>query len=276
MDAAAIFLLVHRRGLLLHWPPMSCFSGNMTVSGGVGEAGWRLHHCISTASTNDVARDLPAWSAVVADVQTGGRGRFGRVFVSDSGGLWISAVLPADGGAAKWAGFSLMVGVHLVKLLEALHIPGARLRWPNDLMSGSKKLGGLLIEQSASGTLVVGFGLNVRNTPWTQDPALEAISTSLATVAGDVPPLGTLAILVLDALADAHQAMIVGGMSAAIAELNRRWADPIPVDILLSGGEHLLGRFAGLDAVGNLRLLDESNRENIVGHQRIEKLFEIS
>jgi len=249
---------------------------NMSVVGGVGEAGWRLHHCASAASTNDIARELPAWSAVVADVQTGGRGRFGRAFVSDPGGLWISAVLPADGGAAKWAGFSLMVGVHLVKFLEALQIPGARLRWPNDLMSGPKKLGGLLIEQSAHGTLVVGFGLNVRNSPWKQDPALEAIATSLSAVAGDVPPVGTLAVHVLDALADAHQAMIAGGMPAAILELNRRWADPVPVDILLSGGDHIFGRFAGLDAGGNLRLLDEANRENIVEHQRIEKLFEIS
>jgi len=116
---------------------------------------------------------------VRAETQTGGRGRFGRVFVSDPGGLWISAVLPAEGGTQRWAGFSLMVGIHLVRMLEALNVPGARLRWPNDLMSGTKKLGGLLIEQSARETLIVGFGLNVRNAPWATDPALDEIATSL-------------------------------------------------------------------------------------------------
>ena len=249
---------------------------NLTVVRGVGKAGWRLYRHGLVVSTNDIARDLPAWSAVVAEVQTGGRGRFGRVFVSDRGGLWISAVLPADGGPAKWAGFSLMVGVHLVKMLEGMRIPGARLRWPNDLMSGTKKLGGLLIEQSARDTLVVGFGLNVRNAPWEHDPALKAISTSLGAVAGDVPPIGEIAVLVLNALADAHQAMIAGGMESAIEELDRRWTEPVAVDILLSDGNHVFGRFTGLDRHGNLRLSDEFNHSFIVEHQRIEKLVEIS
>lgn len=242
----------------------------------VGKAGWRLHHCASVRSSNDVARDLPAWSALLAGEQTGGRGRFGRVFVSDPGGLWISAVLPAEGGPERWAGFSLMVGVHLVKLLEDLQIPGVRLRWPNDLMSGQKKLGGLLIEQSSPDSLVVGFGLNVHNAPWEYDSALAATSTSLAIVVGDdVPSIDAIAIRVLDALEDAHLEMLSGGMKAAIDELNRRWADPVAVDILLSGGEHVFGRFAGLDSLGNLRLRSESNREIFVEHQSVEKLFEI-
>lgn len=247
----------------------------MAVSGGVGNAGWRLLECECAASTNDLARDLPAWSAVRADTQTGGRGRFGRTFVSDPGGLWISAVLPADGGVAKWAGFSLMVGVHLVKMLEDLKVPAARLRWPNDLMSGQKKLGGLLIEQSAKDVLVVGFGLNIQNRPWVADPSLEAISTSIASVSGSVPSVREVAVHTLDALADAHQEMEAGGMEAAIRELNARWRKPVAVKISIAGESPVLGRFAGLDPKGNLRLLDERDCEFLVGHQSIEKLSEI-
>ena len=248
---------------------------NMRVTSGVGNAGWKLFECDSAASTNDLARDLPAWSAVRANIQTGGRGRFGRVFVSDPGGLWISAVLPADGGVAKWAGFSLMVGVHLVRMLEDLDIPSARLRWPNDLMSGPKKLGGLLIEQSAKEVLIVGFGLNISNAPWTSDPALEAISTSIARVTPTAPSVEGMALRTLDALADAHQAMEVGGMKAAIDELNLRWSRPVPVEITIAGGEMVLGRFAGLDPCGNLRLLDKTDSEFLVAHQSIEKLAEL-
>lgn len=248
----------------------------MRVVSGVGNAGWKLFECDSAASTNDLARDLPAWSAVRADIQTGGRGRFGRVFVCDSGGLWISAVLPAEGSAAKWAGFSLMVGVHLVRMLEGLGLPSARLRWPNDLMSGQKKLGGLLIEQSAKDVLIVGFGLNISNEPWTTDPSLEAISTSIACVSRHVPVVEEMAVRTLDALADAHHAMEKGGMKAAIDELNPRWSRPALVEISLSSGKKVSGRFVGLDPRGNLRLLDERDFEFLVEHQSIEKLTEIS
>lgn len=246
----------------------------------VGTAGWRLFEYPSAGSTNDLARDLPAWSAVRSDTQTGGRGRFGRVFVSDPGGLWISAVLPAEGSPQQWAGFSLMVGVHLVRMLEQMQVPGARLRWPNDLMAGPKKLGGLLIEQSTRKTLVVGFGLNVKNAPWDTDPALDAISTSLARVCGaagksDVPDVFEMAVRTLNALADAHQAMQEGGMSAAILELNARWATPVPVQLQLSDGGSLAGGFAGLDPLGNLRLLASSSGEILVPHQSVEKLIEI-
>jgi len=263
-------------------------SENMSV---VGTAGWRLHEFSTVGSTNDLARDLPAWSAVRADAQTGGRGRFGRVFVSDPGGLWISAVLPSEGGQRKWAGFSLMVGIHLVRMLEELRVPGARLRWPNDLMAGAKKLGGILIEQSTSGTLVVGFGLNVRNSPWAADPALGAITTSLEracapslpelpvppvpTVPVDIPEIFEMAVRTLDALADAHQEMQEAGMAAAIRELNRRWTEPVLVRLVLSDGNQLVGGFIGLDPRGNIRLLDGSGGEEFVPHQSVEKLLEL-
>jgi BirA family biotin operon repressor/biotin-[acetyl-CoA-carboxylase] ligase len=261
--------------MLMNWPAMTGLNENMSLTNGVGKAGWRLYECASAASTNDLARDLPPWSAVRADSQTGGRGRFGRVFVSDPGGLWISAVLPADGGVKKWAGFSLMVGLHLVRMLEDLQIPSARLRWPNDLMAGSKKLGGLLIEQSALEALTVGFGLNVSNAPWVTDPALEPLATSLARISSSAPPIAAMTVRTLNALADAHEAMEAGGMKAAIEGLNPRWNRPTPVEILLADGEKVTGLFTGLDPSGNLRLLDEKDCEFLVGHQSIERLGEI-
>ncbi|MFZ4774001.1 MAG: biotin--[acetyl-CoA-carboxylase] ligase [Terrimicrobiaceae bacterium] len=247
----------------------------MTVTSGIGKAGWMLFESGCAASTNDIARDLPAWSAVRVDSQTGGRGRFGRVFVSDPGGLWISAILPAHGGAARWAGFSLMVGLHLVRMLQALPLPSARLRWPNDLMSGPKKLGGLLIEQSSKETLIVGFGLNVSNSPWKLDPSLEAIATSLSAMSPVVPSVADMAVRTLDSLADAHEAMEAGGMKAAIDQLNPGWSIPTPVEIALSHGEKVSGRFIGLDPKGNIRLLNDSDCEFLVGHQCIEKLTEV-
>lgn len=243
---------------------------------GVGEAGWRLFTCPSVGSTNDLARDFPPWSAVRADVQAGGRGRFGRAFVSDEGGLWISAVLPAPGEIYQWAGFSLMVGYHLVQMLEKFAVPGIRLRWPNDLMVGKKKLGGLLIEQPSQGLLIIGLGLNVNNAPWKVMPELESVSTSLERVLTTVPDLRELTIATLDALANAHKMMLEHGIEAAIQAFNNRWSSPVPVEVVLSQGIRTFGQFTGLDLQGNLRFLDDFNSEFLIEHQRVEKFIELS
>ncbi|MDX2080191.1 MAG: biotin--[acetyl-CoA-carboxylase] ligase [Terrimicrobiaceae bacterium] len=252
---------------------MSDLTDGLELTNSVGRAGWRLFVCSETRSTNDIARALHPWNAVRAGVQSSGRGRFGRQFVSNRGGLWLSAVLPADGPPAQWSGFSLMVGVHLVRMLEAWSVPGARLRWPNDLMAGRKKLGGLLIEQAVPGSWVVGFGLNVSNAPWETDPDLEPIATSLARELPLAPSIDEATVCTLDALADAHDAMESGGMAAAIAELNERWREPVPVEIRLSGGGVAHGRFLGLDAAGNLRI--RGDQDFLVGHQSVERLVEL-
>jgi len=241
----------------------------------IGRAAWHLIEYPEAVSTNDLARECPPWTAVRADAQSGGRGRYGRAFVSDPGGLWLSAVLPADGGARKWAGFSLMVGVHLLEMLEGLGVRSARLRWPNDLMCGTKKLAGLLIEQSSAGSLIVGFGLNNTNRPWERDPALGPIATSMSAVAPSTPAVRDLAILTLDALADAHAAMERGGMALAIGKLNARWEEPRPVELDLAGGHLLTGHFSGLDSDGNLRIIAPSGEMIVVEHQSVEKLREI-
>src|SRR5690606_31535864 len=58
-------------------------------------AGWCLHHYEEVTSTNDVAARFPAWHAVWSDRQNTGRGRHGRKWISQAGGLWLSAVVPA-------------------------------------------------------------------------------------------------------------------------------------------------------------------------------------
>src|SRR4029434_6126399 len=130
----------------------------------------------------------------------------------------------AEGGAGRWGGFSLMVGCHLLRMLENLAVPNVRLRWPNDLMSENKKLAGLLIEQGSREALTVGVGLNVLNAPWRYDPSLMDTSTRLAYLLHVFPDLETITVLVLNALEDAHQAMLEGGLSSAVRELNAHWA----------------------------------------------------
>jgi BirA family biotin operon repressor/biotin-[acetyl-CoA-carboxylase] ligase len=97
---------------------------------------------------------------LVAERQTAGRGRMGRVWQSQPGdSLTFSlslSIAPRD-----WSGLSLAVGLSLA---ESLH-PGVQLKWPNDLWFEDRKLGGILVEAASMGgrsQVVVGVGLNIR------------------------------------------------------------------------------------------------------------------
>ena len=125
----------------------------------------------STASTNSVllARANPpgAVSEVfLAEYQTAGRGRRGRPWLTCPGGAiclslsWTFREVPRDLGA-----LSLVIGVCALRALRELGVVGAGLKWPNDLLLGERKLGGVLIELRAESAgpacVVIGIGLNV-------------------------------------------------------------------------------------------------------------------
>ncbi len=116
---------------------------------------------------------------LVAEVQTSGRGRQGRVWHSSAGAsLTFSLALPLS--PPQWSGLSLAVGVALAEALEPARgeqLPRIGLKWPNDLWlldapGRGRKLGGVLIETVAVGErrmAVVGVGLNVRPQAPAQD-----------------------------------------------------------------------------------------------------------
>ncbi len=100
---------------------------------------------------------------LVAESQTAGRGRMGRVWQSQPGdSLTFSLSLPLT--PKDWSGLSLAVGLSLA---ESLH-PDVGLKWPNDLWFQDRKLGGILVEAASMGgrsQVVVGVGLNIRPRP---------------------------------------------------------------------------------------------------------------
>ncbi len=141
---------------------------------------WTLHTLATTPSTNLAARTLAPWHAVRSDIQTGGYGRTGRSWVSDTGGLWLSAVLPCPGPREPWSILPLAAGWAVIKALNGLHVSGLRLRWPNDILSDQRKLAGLLVERHSADTAIVGIGINIFNSAETADPVLHGMTTRLA------------------------------------------------------------------------------------------------
>ena len=221
--------------------------------------GWSLDVLPETPSTNSVAARLPAWHAVRAEVQSAGRGRTGRHWVSDAGGLWVSAVLPCPGPREPWAVLPLAAGWAVIDALAELGARDLRLRWPNDILSGRRKLAGLLVERHTADTAVVGIGLNVFNRPEHADPGLLGTTTRLA----DLVPLGDetlddVAALVLRALGRAHALILANNFPRIVADLNRSWAQPRLVALTLAGETRpVTGLFLGIDAGGSLRLRHE-------------------
>lgn len=236
---------------------------------------WTIHHYAMAGSTNDICRSLPPWHAVCADTQSRGRGRFGRSFVSNQGGLWLSASLPASPPRSLWDGFSLRVGASLLDYARMLGLSNVRLRWPNDLLCADRKLAGLLIEHPSTGVIVVGIGLNITNQPWIEAPELISSTTSLAAQMKSPPAISEAMRGILEALTKGHQQMIDGGMATAINELNESWTESRPVELSLSDGRIFSGSFMGLDPMGHLRIQEESGHEIVIEHHFVQRLREL-
>jgi BirA family transcriptional regulator, biotin operon repressor / biotin---[acetyl-CoA-carboxylase] ligase len=131
----------------------------------------RLDVVWTTVSTNTdlVERPYPAIGeseALLAEFQTAGRGRRGRTWLAPPGGAvclsfsWTFPEMPRDAGS-----LSLAIGVCVLRALKAQGVKDVRLKWPNDILVGDRKLGGILIELRAESAgpacVVVGIGLNV-------------------------------------------------------------------------------------------------------------------
>lgn len=147
-------------------------------------AGWEVRVMQSADSTNSQALQAIASGCqlpllILAERQTAGRGRRGRLWVSPyAQNLYYSLALRVEGGMARLEGLSLVVGLAVVRALHAQGVVDARLKWPNDVLVGEKKLAGILLELVGDPSdvchVVIGIGINVNmkinaqvDRPWT-------------------------------------------------------------------------------------------------------------
>ena len=193
------------------------------------------------------AAGAPAGTVVLAEEQTAGRGRDGRTWRSPLGGVWLGLLLRPTACTATPGAMALRVGLVVADVVdELLGEPATRLKWPNDVLLGDRKLGGILCEGRWQGDamqwLAVGIGINVAN----------AIPAELATRAVALAELGSeiRRIDVLDRLVPAllplttHHAPLSDVETAAFAR--RDWLR----GRLLTGP--VAGRAAGVQADGAL------------------------
>jgi BirA family biotin operon repressor/biotin-[acetyl-CoA-carboxylase] ligase len=138
-------------------------------------------------STNDAAWEMAAQGAregtvVIAEEQSQGRGRMGRKWVSPRGGLWMSAVLQPALAHNRTSVLTIAASVAVAEAIRRCTECTATIRWPNDILSGGKKLAGVLVETRSArhleGTFILGIGVDVNCQAF--PPELQPIATSLA------------------------------------------------------------------------------------------------
>lgn len=130
----------------------------------------------ATPSTNNylkqlvTEKNLEDFTAVVCSHQTRGRGQKGNSWVSDKGKNLTVSILKKfkDFEASRSFLLNCLISLTIYEVLNELSIPSVKVKWPNDIMSGNKKLCGILIENSLKGyhikQSIIGFGLNVNQT----------------------------------------------------------------------------------------------------------------
>jgi BirA family biotin operon repressor/biotin-[acetyl-CoA-carboxylase] ligase len=157
-------------------------------------------------STNERARELADEGreavVVLADEQTGGRGRLDRAWSSPSGGLWLSILFRPDVPPTQAPAFTLAAAVATARAVRGCGVD-ATIKWPNDVLVGEDKLAGILTEMEGEADrvswLVVGIGINANVD--TDDLRADGPVTSLRDEVGDVDRRA----LVQDLLAEFHR-----------------------------------------------------------------------
>ncbi|UZK66803.1 biotin--[acetyl-CoA-carboxylase] ligase [Sphingomonas sp. M1-B02] len=235
-----------------------------------------------TGSTNADVLELARGGAAEglwlrAERQTSGRGRQGRAWVSPVGNLYVSTLVrlrPSDPAAATLA---LVAAVALEESVSTFLFPGegrgstsgssqlgpglrrgdVQLKWPNDLLVGSAKISGILLER-ADDAVVIGFGVNIAHKP----DGLDRVATSMAEHGVTPDP-----DLFAETQAEAFERWLSRWRGEGLGPVRERWlarAHPkgTALTARLADGSTIDGLFDGLDSGGALilRLADGTAR----------------
>lgn len=198
------------------------------------EWGYPRRWLAETESTNDVAREwaragAPAGAVVTAERQTRGRGRRERKWDSPPGtGLYASFVLRPDWPAAEAPRLAVLCGMAAYGALLKAGIGDLRVKWPNDILAGGRKICGVLVEPRLGGDriefAVAGIGINVGQGADDFPPDLRQPATSCRLENAPISVDGMLELLV-QSLHDAGRAPF-GALRAAWVAAGAKEEEP--------------------------------------------------
>jgi BirA family transcriptional regulator, biotin operon repressor / biotin---[acetyl-CoA-carboxylase] ligase len=216
-------------------------------------------------STNDIAARMARAGAqhgtiVIAEQQSAGRGRDGRAWVSPRGrGLYLSAVVRPPLPLAEVPPMTLAIGLGVCEAVRAAGVAGT-LKWPNDMLVGTRKLAGVLVEAQSQGArleaVIVGIGINLcAAEPGELPPEIAARAISLEEASG--APIDREAFI---ATLLAHVEHWVDHYTAVgLEDIIPAWIERMTHGLharAIVDGTPIVGMMVGLDGDGSLLLRD--------------------
>lgn len=221
---------------------------------------WRVERYETLASTSDLCvvrarAGEAAGLAVLAAAQTAGRGSRGRQWVAPVGNLNLSVVLRPGTPAVEAGLFALLAGLAAAEAVQGFLSAATQvtLKWPNDILVGGAKLGGILIDAAPlAGVLdwlVIGIGVNLETAP----AVAGRVTTTLGGHGGSATA-DMAAAAVLDRMAH-WLAMFRDNGAVAVRAAWLARAHPLGAALAVrAGDETRQGEFAGLSPTGALLL----------------------
>ena len=213
-----------------------------------------------TDSTNEEAKrnsKMPDGTLFVSDIQTTGKGRLGRSWSSPRGtGIWMSLLLKPDIALAEAAQITLIAGIAVCRAVGH----GAKIKWPNDIVIGSRKVCGILTEMSAEidriNYVICGIGINVNTTSFPED--LKDKATSLLIETNLKTPRAELTAAVMNEFEPLYDVFIKKGFGA-LRDQYRRECITLDRDIqVIYRRETVTGRAVDIDSDGGLVVKTDS------------------
>ena len=219
---------------------------------------WREIRVVEeTVSTNaDVRAAAEAGESaglvVIAERQTGGRGRLDRVWESPvRSGVLMSLLIQPTVAMARLPLVPLLTGLAVAEAVRAVAELPAMLKWPNDVLVDGRKLGGVLVERTPTGHVVVGIGLNVSTRP----EELPVPTATSVQIAGGAPDRESLAKEVLRAFERRYGAFTAAdGSPESVLPAYREVCETInrEIEVQLPDGKSVRGTAVTVDDAGML------------------------
>jgi BirA family transcriptional regulator, biotin operon repressor / biotin---[acetyl-CoA-carboxylase] ligase len=226
----------------------------------------KIYHFFRTDSTNRVALELgyagePEGAVVLAEEQTSGRGRAGRSWHSERAtGIYVTLVLRPRISPVQAPLLTMMAGLSAHAAIQAQTGLRPDLKWPNDLMLGGKKLGGILTEMHADTSLVrfviVGIGINVNQERFPGE--LSSVATSLRSETGKTQSRLELLARLLREFESDYKGFLRDGSSSVTERFARASSYALGKKVrVTNGNETYVGVTAGLRPEGLLQVQRE-------------------
>jgi BirA family transcriptional regulator, biotin operon repressor / biotin---[acetyl-CoA-carboxylase] ligase len=223
---------ISRRGYKLEEEPARLSMARVTDLTEKSALGHTFRYYDEIESTNLEAKSLansgaPAGTVVIAEAQSAGRGRLGRRWTSPAGkGLLFSVLLRPDMPMSKVHLLTLVAAVAAAEAIEAHADAAVHIKWPNDLLIGEKKVGGILMElageQDEVEWVIVGIGVNV-NTEYGELPvSLRRTATSLRMVRGNTVDRSDLLAALLLSLEKHCDHAVASGFESTLSMFRQR------------------------------------------------------